>query len=802
MIKHYVKVALRLIKRSFLFSSINMLGFVFGMAAAFLIYLWVVDELTYDDCFPEVNRVYRTIEVKREPSGEIKESPSTVRSLTKVFREDFPQVEEATAIKYGELHTFETESHKKISGHGLYVDSAFFRIFPFPVLEGNPEYISNNPDNVVLSELTAQKMFGKKSAVGQKLTYSGYGRERIYNVVAVVKIPSKSHIRFDIVYPMEAYGMGMMGHNWDHFRESIHVYVKMKAGDEGKMYQQELKSMSRALSKFGEKRTLLRFQSVKDIHLHTTFPDPCVKNHGNMATIYLFTALAILVIFMGAFNFTTLSTARASLRYKEIGVRKITGAKRKTLISQFLSESLVQAFISLILALALTELMLPLFNKFMDTEISLRLSWAVFFYILFGIMGIGCLAGSYPAFYLSSINPLLAFKGGQKTGKKGGLIKGLVCIQFFIALTLMLLTAIVFKQLHYMQNKDLGLDKENVVSVYTSLWYNVAGFKQELLRNPNVKSISMGAPIESLGEGEAHGDGSLFRWTNIDGQEDSLKMVIVFADGDFSKTFGLELIKGKLLESDFGKYWGDRNPGIVINEAAWKSMKVADPIGMELQMNTWGKMHIVGVVKDFNFQSLREKIKPAILYYSPEALSYMHIKIAPEHRQETLKFIQRKYEEMAVQDDLFVKDFSYQFFSDALNKNYTKEHQQSRMLLFFTVLAIVIAMLGVFGLVALSTEQRTKEIGVRKVNGAHSNRIVKMFCMEYLKWVGIAFVVASPIGYYLMYRWLSEFAYQTAISWWLFILAGAVITGVTLLTVIGQTWRKASQNPVVSLRYE
>ena len=190
MIKHYVKVALRLIKRSFLFSSINMLGFVFGMAAAFLIYLWVVDELTYDDCFPEVNRIYRTIEVNREPSGEIKESPSTVRSLTKVFREEFPQVEEASAIKYGDLHTFETEGHKKISGHGVYVDSAFFRIFPFPVLEGNPEYISNNPDNVVLSESTAQKMFGKKPTVGQKLTYSGYGRERIYNVVAVVKIPS------------------------------------------------------------------------------------------------------------------------------------------------------------------------------------------------------------------------------------------------------------------------------------------------------------------------------------------------------------------------------------------------------------------------------------------------------------------------------------------------------------------------------------------------------------------------------------------------------------------------------------
>lgn len=802
MIKHYVKVALRLIKRSFLFSSINMLGFVFGMAAAFLIYLWVVDELTYDDCFPEANRIYRTIEVKREPSGEIKESPSTIRSLTKVFREEFPQVENATAIKYGDLHTLETESHKKISGEEAYVDSAFFRIFPFPVTEGNPEYIANHPDNIILSETMARKMFGSSPAVGQKLTYSGYGRENIYNVVAVVKIPPKSHIRFDIAYPIDSYGRGMAGYSWDRFRENIHVYIKMKAGDGGKMYEKELKSMSRALVKFGEKRTLLRFQSIRDIHLHTTFSDPCVKNHGNVATIYLFTALAILVIFMGAFNFTTLSTARASMRYKEIGVRKITGAKRKTLISQFLSESLVQAFISLVLALALTELMLPLFNKFMDTEISLRFSWAVFFYILFGIVGVGCLAGSYPAFYLSSINPLLAFKGGRKTGRKGGLIKGLVCVQFVIALTLMLLTAIVFKQLHYMQNKDLGLNRENIVSVYTSLWYKVAGFKQELLRSPNVKSISMGAPIGSFIEGSSSGDGSLVRWTNMDGQEDSLKMVTVFADGDFIKTFGLELIKGKLLESDFDKYWGDRNPNIVINEAAWKGMKVADPIGMELQVNSWSKARIVGVVKDFNFQSLREKIKPAFLYYSPEALSYLHIKIAPEHRQETLKFIQQKYEEMAVQDDLFVKDFSYQFFSDALNKNYAKEQQQSRMLLFFTVLAIVIAMLGVFGLVALSTTQRTKEIGIRKVNGAHSDRIVRMFCREYLRWVGVAFVIACPLGYFFMHRWLSEFAYQTAISWWLFVSSGAVIAGITLLTVFGQTWRKASQNPVESLRYE
>lgn len=813
MIKHYIKVALRLIKRSFLFSSINMLGFVFGMTAAFLIYLWVVNELTYDDCFPNADRIYRAIEVSREASGEIKESPGTARSLVRVFKTDFPQVEDATSILYRGDMTLETETKQKISGNAVHVDSTFFSIFPFQIVEGNPERINDNIDNIILEESMARKLFGMASAIGQKVTRSGAGFKDTYNVVAVVKIPSKSHIRFDVALPMEGYGLYIMNLDWDKSWREVHVYVKMKPGDDGKLYRWEQKTMSRALSKFSDKRALLRFQPVRDIHLRTTFPDTYIKNHGSVATIYLFVALAILVIFMGAFNFMTLSTARASLRYKEIGVRKVTGAKKKTLVIQFLSESLVQSFISLVLALALTELMLPLFNQAMGTDLTLSLNWNVVFYILFGIFGVGCLAGSYPAFYLSSVNPLLAFKGGRKTGKKGGLIKSLVCIQFLIALLLMLMTSIVLKQLYFMKNKDLGLDKENIVSIYTNLWYDVADFKQELLRNPAIKSISMGSPIESFGEeNKETKDGKSIIWTDIDGKIDSLRMVEIWADGNFVETFGLQLLKGELMNSDFDDYWlqGDEtNPverTVVINETAWKAMKVANPIGMEIsreEESGWvTKYRIVGIVRDFNFQSLHEKIKPAFIYYSPETLVFMYIKIAPEHKQETLKYIQAKFEEWAVRDDLFMKEFNYQFFSDALNKNYAKEQQQSQMLFFFTLIAIVIAMLGVFGLVALSTEQRTKEIGVRKVNGAHSDRIVKMFCMEYLKWVGIAFVVASPIGYYLMYRWLSEFAYQTTISWWLFILAGAVIAGITLLTVIGQTWRKASQNPVVSLRYE
>lgn len=806
MIQHYIKVALRLIERSMLFSLINMLGFVFGMAAAFLIYLWVVNELTYEDYNPDTDRIYRVVEVVRQQTGEITESSSTVLALPEIFKENFPQVEAATAIKYIGEGSMETGEGKSLSGYRVYTDTAFFQVFPFEVMAGNLTDMKKG-NYIVLSEKMAIKLFGSATAaIGQKLKEVAddlYGWEA-KKVVAVVKIPSKCHIYFNILCDLDNFAKAY-GIDRNTFREDQHVYVKMKLGDAGKMYAKEHSEMSRVFSKLGDKNTLIRFQPIKDIHLKTNFADPNVKNHGSMASIYLFIGLAVLVIFMGAFNFMTLSTARASMRYKEIGVRKVTGAKRKTLITQFLSEGMVQAVISLGLALALTELMLPLFNEAMGTEVSLNLSWSVVLYVLFGIVGIGCVAGSYPAFYLSSVNPLIAFKGGKKTGKKGGMLKGLICVQFIITITLMLATMLVYKQLYFMQNKDLGLNKENVVTVYTNLWYNVNDFRQEILKNPNVQSVAMGSPIENLYENGEKKEGGEAEWIDMDGKVNTLKMVPIIADDDFIKVFNLEMIKGESLEADYDNYWGGGalQRTVVINESAWKAMKVADPIGTEFRLTDtwWGHFNyrIVGVVKDFNFQSLREKIRPAFIFYSPEQMQYLFIRISPENKKETLKFIQQKFDEMA---PLFMKEFRYQFFSDALNKNYAKEQQQSKMLLFFTVLAIVIAMMGVFGLVALSTEQRTKEIGIRKVNGAHSDRIVKMFCREYLQWVGIAFIIACPLGYFFMRHWISEFVYQTPISWWLFVAVGAVIAGIALLTVIGQTWRKASQNPVKSLRYE
>ena len=795
MLKHYVKVALRLIKRSFLFSSINMLGFVLGMTAAFLIYLWIVDELTFEDFNKNGDSIYRVIREDATVGGQV---PSTVVALSETFRKEYPKVENATFIKYGGKYDIYAGNVGFEVNYG-YVDTTFFDVFSFPVVAGDPSLIKKDPQMIVLSEALAEKLFGKTSAIGKEVVCRFF--KKYYKVAAVLKVPRKSHIQFDVLAGWDAYKWdGLDSEAWT-FSERMHVFIQLQKGTT--LTDADRLAMRDLWMKHSQRGKPLTLQPLKDIHLRTTFKElGDVNNHGSMQQIYLFTILAALIIFMGAFNFMTLSTARASQRFKEVGVRKVTGAKRKTLIVQFLAESLVQAFISLLLALALTELLLPLFNLFVGKDIVLQFNWQTLLFILFGIVGVGCLAGSFPAFYMSSFNPLLAFKGGRATGKKGTFIKALVCVQFVIAITMIISTTVIFKQLRYLQNADLGLNKENLIEVDVQDWRRESeGFQQEVLKNPHVKSLTLGVEITDYMKG-SRWEECLFSWEDETGKTDSLKMVGMVGDGNFINALGLTLLKGEMFGTNPDHYWDgsySKESPIVINETAWKMLKVENPIGMLLRGGTFGirNSRVVGVVKDFNFQPMREKIKPAYLYYTVQMFSHLYVRISPEDQAATLKFLKEKYEE--ARPNML---FNYRFLTDVLNQNYAREHQQSQMFLIFTVLAVIVAMMGVFGLVALSTVQRTKEIGVRKVNGAHSDRIVRMFCREYMSWVGLAFLIACPLGYLFMLNWLSNFAYQTTISWWLFPLAGGIILLITMLTVIAQTWRAASRNPVESLRYE
>lgn len=796
MLKHYFKVALRLIRKSFLFSSINILGFVLGMTAAFLIYLWIVDEMTFEDFQKNGDSIYRVIREEETAGGQV---PSTVTPLSEAFRKGFPKVGNATFIKYSGVEDFHL-GDKFIEANCAFVDTTFFDVFSFPVVAGDPILMKRDPQQIVVSEATAKKLFGETSPIGKEI-YTG---NKYYKIAAVLKVPRKSHIQFEVLVSWEAYKaafQGLFDDDWS-FSERMHVFIQLKKG--AVLTEADRLAMRNLWSEHLDKEKPLAFQPLKDIHLYTSFKEPKdVYNHGSVQQIYLFSVLAVLIIFMGAFNFMTLSTARSSQRFKEIGVRKVIGGKRKMLVTQFMAESLVQAFISLLLALALTELLLPLFNQFVGKDISLQLNWQTLLFVLFGIVGVGCLAGSFPAFYMSSFNPLLAFKGGKATGRKGAFIKGLVCVQFAIAITMIICTAVIFKQLHYLQSAELGLNKENVVMVDVDDWRRgTEDFKQQVLKNPHVHSVTLGIDITDFLQGYQFEE-CAFSWENGQGKADSMKMVGMVGDRDFIHTLGLTLLKGEPFGANPDDYWNStyaKESPIVINETAWKRLNVENPVGMLLQGGGFGGIRtsrVVGVVKDFNFQPLREKIKPAFLYYTVQLFNYMYVRISPENQAETLKFLKEKYEE--ARPNML---FKYSLLTDALNRNYAREQQQSRMFLIFTLLAVIVAMMGVFGLVSLSTVQRTKEIGIRKVNGAHSDRIVKMFCREYMIWVGIAFVVACPLGYLFMLKWLSNFAYQTAISWWLFPLAGSIIGVITLATVVAQTWRAASRNPVESLRYE
>lgn len=797
MIKHYLVTALRQIVRSKLFSAINIVGFMFSITASLFIYLWIVDELTFEHFHKDYDRTYRVTTSWKMKDGSIKPSPKSYVPVSKVLTRDFPQVESSTfyyAGNSGERKVTLQLGENKVQVGEISVDTTFFDFFSFPLIEGDPSGLGFD-EKIVISRDLAKKLFGKESAVGKRvqmpsLYKRGNEPEPDYIIIAVVDVPKKSHIQFDIAKSFyQGAGRGMsLASFYDGWRSAA-VSVYMKAKKNVEFSDADKDAMSKiVVMNGGNETTLLSFQPLNDIHLRTGFADMSTPNQGEMKYIYLFASLALIVIFMGAFNFTTLSTARSSLRYKEVGVRKATGARRKTLVQQFLSESIVQAFIAVVLAFGFAEIFLPSFNQFVDKDIILSFNIPVILFALFCIFGIGILAGLYPATIMASLNPLIALKGGTKTGKKGALLKTLVCVQFVLAIFLMVCTGIVYKQLNYIQNKDLGLDKKNVLTVWTNLWYNIdRDLKPELLKNPNVLSVSMGAPINNYGEGF---EGNNIKW-EINGATDSLKMMCIWADKDFAKTYGLDIIAG---EFKTGDYWDKATyeGSLVINETAWKQMKVDNPIGV---MTSWGR--ITGIVKDFNFRSLRSKLTPAFIHYNPECLQCVHIKIAPENRAETLKFLKQKYEELGGG-----RTFDYRYFESQLEENYKAERQQGAIFLAFTIIAICIAMMGVFGLVLLSTQQRTKEIGIRKVNGAHTEDIVRIFCLDYFKWVALAYVIACPLAYLAMDKWLDAFAYRTSMSWWVFVLVGLITLLITILTVGIQTYRVASQDPVKSLRYE
>ncbi len=779
MLSHYITIALRFMRRNAWLTTINLLGFTIGLAAGLLIYLWVNDELHYDDFHRNGNHIYRVVQLEKFGNNVTKSAWSSPH-LGEKMQKIFPQIADHTYIYCSNDYAHFLWNGSYINAWPATVEKNFFTFFSYPFVEGNPETGFIDEQSIVISEKFARKLFGKESALGREMTVVNEDaltdKQKKYRIGGVVKLPHNTHISFDVALQKDIQGYASSG------------AVYLRFDDKAVFNEPVQESLSRYLVDKEGGKNLLQFQALKDIHLHTDFTYPHDHNLGNTQYVIVFSILAVIIVLMGAFNFMTLSTAQATKRIKEVAVRKVNGGRKNELVWQFFSETLIQVLIAMLLGLVLTEICLPFLNSFTQKEMAINYTDVRFWMtVAVSLLTVGLVSGSYPTLYLSSFSPMLIFKGGNMIGGKTGFIRILVVVQFILSIGLIICTLVVFRQLSYITNKDLGIDRKNIITARCGLWYGVDGFKQELARNPNVLAVGM-----SLLTPESFS----FEMKNVTWEgkttEDTVRMNMAMIDGDFAKTYGLQVVHGELLKTSGGDYWQGKGGGAMINESAARMMGADNPVG-----KTINGQKIVAVVRDFHFRPLKEPVVPLIMAYNPEALVNISIKMAPGNQQETVAFIKETFERMNPG-----KSLEYRFFDDQIAALYQTENKLGRLFLVFTFLSLLISCLGILGLTAFSTERRTKEIGLRKISGASIASIMMLLNKTYIRWIVIAFVIAIPPAALLMNRWLQGFAYHTPLSWWIFLLAGLIVMALAMITISWLCYKSARQNPVKSLRYE
>jgi putative ABC transport system permease protein len=796
----HIKIILRAVQRKPVYSVITFSGFTAGIAAALLIYLWIYNELGYEKFHPDYQRIYRILTLSRQ-GDEIVKSPNCYRPVPKTMKMDYPQIEYATYISYQSQDSplrLETGG-EKIEARSCWTNEDFFKVFEgFKFLEGNAETAFSKPDNIVLSEKTAKKIFGNQPSLGKVLISDEYSKQ-VLTVGGVVRIPEQSHIDFGYMFSESNSRYSSYSNNWGD-KGFVRCYIKLRK--DAKVDSTFINQLSNHISRYSNITDKLMFQPLSDIHLYSDYPnDSFDKNPGSYKYVWIYSGLALIIILMASLNYSALSVARASERYTEIGIRKTTGADRSGVYLQFMSESVFQTFAATVIAIIFVWLFLPVFNTLASRELSLNFTPKLFFNLFLFTFIVGVIAGFYPAVYLSSFSPISVFRGVIATGSRHNFIRLLVTVQFTAAIFFIIATIVFVRQLNFVFNKDLGIDGKNVIAIPTGLWYGNREFKEELLRNPRVLSVSASnnAPIEG---GYKTGI-PLMHQSKID----TLIVNYLFVDEDFAKTYNLKIIKGTFLQMSSDGYWKELNKStkeknasseysislpVVINETAMKMLGFDDPVGQRL-----GDLVIVGVVKDFNFRPLHFAIEPVIMTNNPEVIKTMNIKIAPGNTAETITNIRDIYKKY--RDN---RAFSYQFFEDILKEKYKAETRLRNITVLFAILAIVISIMGILGMTVFSIERRTKEIGIRKVSGARNYEILLLLNKEFLIWVVAAFLIASPVSWHVMKNWLKNFVYKTELSWWIFALAGLLALGIALLTVSWLSWRAATRNPVEALRYE
>ncbi len=807
MIKNYLKIAFRNLTRNKVFSAINICGLAIGMATCVLISLYVLDELSYDRFHEKADRIYRLdMEIKfggTESSYAVSPAPAGATFLQNYpFVENFVRIREnSTQIKKGEQTITEHEV--------AYADSTFFDIFTFTVLAGNPQKALAEPNSAVITESIALKYFDTKEALGKTLILQN---NDVYKVTAVIKdIPQNSHLQRKIYLSMLNYEDSKQN-IWTSNNYNTYFLLRKKEDTDKltasfpevikKYVEPEIKQVLniKNIDEFSKTGSYIRFgfMPLLKIHLHSNKVAE-ISTNSNVQYVYIFSAIAVFILFIACINFMNLSTARSAGRAKEVGIRKVLGSFKSALVGQFLMESVLLSTIAFLLAMGIASLMLPFFNDLAIKQMTFSFTkMPLLFCALFGFsVLVGLLAGSYPAFFLSAFKPVEVLKGKLSMGmKSGNLRSSLVVFQFFASLFLIICTLVIYKQLNFIQNQQVGFDREQVLILHDThtLGKSVESFKNEITQIKGIKSgtISSYLPVPSW-----RNNTSYFPEGEMQ-QERGVLMQSWDVDSDYVKTMGMQIVRGR----DFDKNLITDSSSIILNEAAAKLLSFKDPIGQKIftlaNVQTGERIFytVIGIVKNFNYESLRSNVG-AMGMKLGKTDGTICFRLDAGNVKETVSKMEGKWKNITSN-----QPFNYQFMDEAFDSIYRSEQRIGKIFITFAILAIFIACLGLFGLATFTAEQRVKEIGIRKVLGASVLQITTLLSKDFLKLVMIAFVIASPIAYYFMDKWLADFAYRITISWWIFALAGVSAITIALITVSWQSIKAALMNPVKSLRSE
>lgn len=806
MIINYLKSLFRVIARNKFYTALNVIGLSVGIAASAFILLYIQDELSYDQYNEKHERIYR-IESDFNINNKHDKFAIVPIPMGPALKTEFPEVEEFVRLTNVGNTLFRSGEKEYYEENFYLCDSTVFDVFSYNFILGEPENSLTEPKTMVLTESIADKYFGSENPMGQ-IIISGSGTS--YKVTGVIQdLPGNSHLRFDALISASTIAEEMGAEEFNSMEPvrfwniGVYTYLLLKENSDMQTIHDKWPAFyEKYMKPIGD-----QINATCDL-----MSTPLAKTHfrqglgsdqptGNMAYIYIFSAVAIFMLLIAAINYMNLATARSVNRSREVGMRKVLGAHRSQLIRQFLGESLILAVFALIIAVAVVGLFLPEFNNLAGKTIHLNDNPMVLIEISVIALLVGLLSGSYPAFYLSSFMPVSVLKGKPgATGKKGGFLRRfLVVVQFFIAIVFIIATIVVSTQLKYLKNKDLGFNKKDLVVMEiqdSAFRSKVPTFKEELLQNPYITAAtnSTGVP----------GD---IRWIQVlrieqEGKMEDKAIILAQTDYDFAETMELEFVKGRNFDEKMGT---DAEEAVIINETAAKEFNWGDEAlgkkilyGFDLDGTGGRTMKVIGIIKDFHFNSLHNKVEPFIFFISPRPRFLLSCRIDPEHKTEALDFIEEKWNEFNAK-----RPFDFRYLEQSMDDMYQAEEKLGRIFRIATILTIFIALLGLLGLSSFVAEKRTKEIGIRKVVGASVGNILNLMYREFVTLILIAFVISVPVAWWRLDIWLQDtFIYHTSLQWTSFLLAGVLALVIGLATISFYIIRAANSNPVDAIKYE